>query len=404
MLGFPGMTRNKRFRLMMFALVFAIVAGLFAVAETAVRIRQWLRYGMAVGIEDTYTFDPVSGLRVPIPGGTFGPIHINSRGFRGADIDVPKPDNVLRVAFLGSSTTYCAEVSSDEAAWPHIVAAALRKNWPAVSLDYVNGGVPGFTASTTLRNLRARVTPLAPDVIVIYEGHNDISRNSFDLAVKKGLIAKRLGDELMWPAKYSLLWYLVEKNLQILGQQRIAASTSRKKLTYEKEALVAPFRRDFRELIEESKKVAKLVVVVTLSNRLRSEQSVEDRIGSSVTHLYYMPYMTVDGLLNAYRDYNDIIRAVAQESGALLVSGEDEIPGNGENFVDSIHFTDRGSRAMAERTVRQLIASDEFRNLATTRSAYKATEPGGHSAGVITAAPRSSGRQSAPAAGAALRP
>src|SRR5215471_5362125 len=97
----------------------AIFATTFGLAEIAVRVRHRLKFGTFWGIEDTYTIDPKSGLRIPIPGGHFGGIHINSLGFRGPEISIPKPRSTLRVAFLGSSTTFCGEVSSNENAWPH---------------------------------------------------------------------------------------------------------------------------------------------------------------------------------------------------------------------------------------------------------------------------------------------
>ena len=360
-------------RIMLAALVFVAFAVLLAAAETAVRIRQWVKYGAAFGIEDTYTVDPVSGLRVPVPGTSFGPIHINSLGFRGPEIIVPKPASTLRVAFLGSSTTYCAEVSKIEASWPHLVTKALQDKWPGATVDYVNAGVPGFTVKSTLRNLQLRVAPLQPDVIVIYEGHNDLSRNSFELAVKEGLISKRLEQELMWPSKYSLLWYLVEKNLRILQQQR-AANTGLK-LRFDRETLVAPFRRDLIDLVRTGQQVADLVVVVTLSNRLRPDQTAEQQVRASVTHLYFMPYMSTDSLIEAYAAYNDQVRQVAEDSGALLVSEENFILPDGDEFVDSIHFTDKGSSAMANRVIRALLTSDRLRQLISSKLSYRSIEP-----------------------------
>lgn len=354
-----------KLRLMLTALVVVAMAGLYLAAETAVRIRQWIKYGTAFEIEDTYTLDPVSGLRIPKPGGTFGPVHINSLGFRGPEIAVPKPPATLRVAFLGSSTTYCAEVSGNDAVWSNLVIQAMRRKWPALSVDYVNAGVPGFTVKNTLRNLEMRVAPLRPDIIVIYEGHNDISRNSFELAVKDGLIKERLGQELSWPSKYSLLWYLVEKNLLILRQQHTAAVVP--KLKFDPETLVAPFRHDLRELVKASEKDAKLVVIATLSDRLRKEQTPEQRMQASITHLYYMPYMSTDGLIEAYASYNYAIRRVARENGALLVAGEDSIPADAQDFADSIHFTDKGSLAMADRVARGLLASDEVAKLVSQK-------------------------------------
>jgi lysophospholipase L1-like esterase len=67
--------------------------------------------------------------------------------------------------------------------------------------------------------------------------------------------------------------------------------------------------------------------------------------------------MTPDQLVAAFDAYNAVIRALARTSGAFLIDGETDIPGDESHFVDSIHFTDRGSRRMADRVYRGLIDS-----------------------------------------------
>jgi len=87
---------------------------LFAIAEAGVRIRHYLKYGGFHGIENSYMIDKKTGLRIPKPGKTMGGISINSLGFRGPEIDEKKPKNLIRMAFIGASTTYCAGVSNND--------------------------------------------------------------------------------------------------------------------------------------------------------------------------------------------------------------------------------------------------------------------------------------------------
>src|SRR2546425_12595206 len=111
--------------LLLAATVVTISVALFGAAELGVRVRQHIKFGNLLRIEDTYTLDPKSGMRIPVPGGSFGGIHVNSMGFRGPELKTPKSRHTLRIAFLGSSTTYCAEVSNNENTWPHLVAETL---------------------------------------------------------------------------------------------------------------------------------------------------------------------------------------------------------------------------------------------------------------------------------------
>ena len=61
-----------------------------------------------------------------------------------------------------------------------------------------------------------------------------------------------------------------------------------------------------------------------------------------------MPYMTPAGLIESFDAYNDAIRKVAREEGAILVEAAHAVPGEASQFVDSVHFNDQGSATMAD--------------------------------------------------------
>ena len=245
--------------------VLAICIVLLLLAEIGVRIRNKLLHGDFWGIENTYTLDSASGLRIPIPGGRFGPISINSFGFRGPEISEDKPANRLRIAFLGGSTTYCAEVSSNEMTWPHLVWKALHERWPGLDLDYINAEVPGYSTRALLPALEKRVARFSPDIIVIYEATNDLSANSYEMARDQGVIADRPQvDDFDWLTRNSLLALLVRKNLEIMRLQRLATGNFGK-AKLDTVRLDAEFRKDYMNLVTASANVAKVVVTVTFA-------------------------------------------------------------------------------------------------------------------------------------------
>lgn len=350
------------------------IALLCVVAEVGVRVRHYAKYGDFWGIEDTYTTDAATGLRTPIPNGRFGGISINSLGFRGPEIAMPKPPHTTRIAFLGASTTYCAEVTNNEATWPDLVVRALGTRWQDARLDYVNAGVPGFTVADSEVDLTARVAELEPDVVVIYHATNDLSQNSATLAREAGLLAAPTEQQLHWPAKYSLLWYLVEKNLRVIGQRDLEQSTNA--LSYDPETLAIPFRRDLLSLVETSKRIAPDVVLMTFATQLRREQAPDEQAKAAVTARYYMPYMSVAGLVDGYESYNRVIRDVAATTGVQLIEAEREVPGDTAHFFDSVHLTDLGSKVLADRVTDGLASSDTFIALLTARQAQLATGSG----------------------------
>lgn len=322
-------------------------------AEGSIRMLQWLRHGTAGTVESLYATDPALNLRIPRPGASTPTIQINSMGFRGPEIEQEKPAGRIRIAFLGASTTFCAEASGNAAVWPHLVTLGLQQRYPERSFDYVNAGVPGYTLRSILAGLRLRVAPLRPDVIVIYEATNDMSAELRELARAQGLYAQARVENPSALAQYSVLWSLVEKNWQIRRSQS-EARTRQGRLEFDPVRIGGAFRRDLLELVGEAQRAAPLVVVATFTYQLRSDQTSERQLDAAASALYYMPFMSPAGLIRGYERYNEIIRDVARETGALLVADELAIPGDPVHFADSVHLTDAGNRAMAERVVRVL--------------------------------------------------
>jgi lysophospholipase L1-like esterase len=265
----------------------------------------------------------------------------------------------LRVAFLGASTTFCAEVSQDAAAWPHQVGVQLRAAYPALSVDAVNAGVPGYVVDTSLENWQQRVQPLKPDVVVIYHATNDLSKDSRALAVARG-VQESGRQETSWLAAHSMLWFLVEKSLEAKAAQQRAVS-DRPRIMAIPPTLPESFRQRLRQLVTTVQASGALVALPTFSYRLRREQGQKEQLAAAESALYYMPYMSLEALLQGYEGYNQAIRQVAQETGALLIEGELTIPGDERHFTDSVHFSDAGSAAMAQRVSDALLASSSFK-------------------------------------------
>lgn len=381
--GSSGQSLSRR-RKALFSIIVVLVgclAGL-SLLEAVVRVRQWVKYGSMRSVEDTFTLDPATRLRVPIANKTTGNIHINSLGFRSPELTLPKPAGVVRLAFLGGSTTYCAEVSGNEMTWPHLVWQSLSAALPESKFDYVNAGVPGYGIEHLLLNLQRRVRAFAPDVIVVYEATNDFSADSRELAIQRGLVDRSSPFGETWPSKYSLVWFLLERNLTIWRLQAAARDPARK-LAYDARQLSRGFERRLTDLVRAGQEMAPVVAVASFSPRLRRGEPRDIQREAAVTALYYMPYMTVEGLISGYEEYNRVIREVASRTGALYIGGEDRIPPDSAHYTDSVHFTDAGSRAMANRVTEALLAAATFRSLVA-----KETSAGGRWIHAVTAESR----------------
>lgn len=334
---------------------------LLAAAEGLVRYRHYLRVGTAVSQDALYSVDEKLQLRVLNAGVRTERMSINSKGFRGPEIETPKPEGRVRIAFLGASTTFCAEVSGDAAVWPQLVVEQLRAKFPQTSFDFINGGVPGYTVKSSLKNLHHRVAQHRPDIVVIYHATNDLSGEMRTLASAQPAFRDAAESvRQSWLERRSLLWDLVVKNVRVLRAQEQAADVGGQHLQFDPAGIGKGFHADLGALAKDSADIAARVAVATFSTRLRPEQTLEQRRQAAVSALVYMPFMSLDGLLKGYARYNEVIRDVAAQEDLLLIGEENSIPGDDKNFVDTVHFTDEGSRKMAQRVVQALSADERI--------------------------------------------
>lgn len=100
-----------------------------------------------------------------------GTIRINSRGFRGEEVLLPKPEGEFRIACLGGSTTLDEEVLNEMETYPASLQEELRRLGYKVSV--INAGCSNYASDQTLINYAVRVSHCDPDLVVLNEGIND---------------------------------------------------------------------------------------------------------------------------------------------------------------------------------------------------------------------------------------
>lgn len=345
-------------------LVVVVIVFFLALAEGTVRLRQWMQTGHSGKISDLFREE--NGLRVLVPNARTRTISINAQGFRGPSLAQPKAANDLRIAFIGASTTFCAEVSGDNMTWPHLVTETIQKEYSDIHVDYVNAAVPGYTVKSSLINFRRRVAALHPDVTIIYHATNDISWETRWLALEQGVYEEPQNEDTSWLAEHSQLWYLVMKNLRIKEAQNDARE-ARMRLDISGSRLGVSFRKELTELVNEAMKVSSMVVLIEFSHRIRPEQTPDQQLAAASSALYYMPFMDPQGLLEVFTRYNRIIAEVASATGAYLIENETVIPADSEHFNDSVHFRDAGSRVMAQHVAEALLHNPGFQVIANSK-------------------------------------
>jgi lysophospholipase L1-like esterase len=369
---FERMSKAKRGLIVTGALLLALVL-LFAVAEGAVRARAWV----LETIDAFVHIDPVLNIRVPNPS-TAGVlagqsrIRINSVGFRSPELSLkPASPNTVRLAFLGASTTFCAEVSSNEATWPYLVVGAVQRHYPGVKIEFINAAVVGYTMHDSLVRFEAQVRPYKPDVVFVYDAAADLSWETRLVAIQQHLMDGPLFSpgETNFLIKNSMLLFLAKKNIVNIVRVRQGDNLAYK-IRPDFDALAQTYSDAVKVLALSIRDAGAMPVLITFSPRLRREQTADEKEAvARLMEYYFMPYLTPDQMIEGYTAFNNAMRRVASETNAVLVGNESAIPADAAHYVDSVHFRDAGAAAMAKRVTAALLGNPRIDELIKSKEA-----------------------------------
>jgi len=112
-------------------------------------------------------------------------ITINTLGFRGPEFSEIKPPNTYRIFMVGGSTMFGAGATSDETTIPGYLQQLLNENDFEFDIEVINSGIQGADSNTELNLIKHKLITFSPDLIVIYDGWNDLRANHTPNVVKE---------------------------------------------------------------------------------------------------------------------------------------------------------------------------------------------------------------------------
>ena len=277
-------------------------------------------------------------------------VKINSDGFRGPELETPKPEDRVRLWCIGGSTTFDLFAADDAHTWPALLAQRLDAAWDA-SVDVVNGGVPGETALGGMSRLKH--SDLAPDLVILYTGPNELAQIRMH---------EPMGHELMLPSIATVR--VARRILPIVPVTPPEYEDHRLS-----ETQMSDLRRDLVGVVELGIPVV-LVTHAIYAQPGDSGDLARERVDVTSRLLRLTPEATID----AIDSYNRMVRELAEEHGLGLVDLRASFDGDSRWWVDSVHFSPEGSERAA-----QLLAEveNQLRTGVSDTSPYKYFPGGG---------------------------
>lgn len=266
---------------------------------------------------------------------------VNSLGFRGPELAPAKGPNTLRVWCAGGSTTFDICVSRDEAAWPAQLQRALAAASPGVKVEVINAGVPGEVLATNLRDFNRLADRLQPDVLVIYQGPNDL---------------RNIANNKFGPQEVKTGWYMELPLVRVLGDLLPPPAPPDAWARHRLEAAdLLPFEQQVQALIEAARRRGARVVLASHAFAAADHASAADAHGLMGRDARSYS-MTSRNLMAAYRAANQLLRQMAARQGLAFADVRAAVGSAPERWADGIHFTDAGAavagKAVADAVVK----------------------------------------------------
>lgn len=310
--------------------------------------------------------------KIPAPGFQRNDNRHDRHGFRGDEITAEKPQDSFRIVAVGGSTTYSTGVGDYRESYPDLLKDYLH-NAGFDSVEVINAGVAGYSSYENLINISFRVLPLEPDLIILYQGFNDISNRfvyprSRYASDNSGVDAPNFSARVMPPIwEYSTYLRLLgiragyintHGDLDMTDAHRRAQSSYANELwrqvnrgTYpggvfeevSAEQMLADnppihFQRNLVTAlgIAESHNVDVLLLTMVLSKDYHA------RTGSEKSKFY-----SSEAYQSAMARHNDITRRIAESTETPLFDLALEFPDDPSLLTDGLHMNAEGNRVRA---------------------------------------------------------
>ena len=265
------------------------------------------------------------------------PVHINAKGTRGADFQVPKPQGTFRILSLGDSRTFGWGMNNSETYSARLQQLLQQRCGNSPRIEVINAGVNAWSLPQMMVFFRDTALAWHPDVVLVAEanGWSQFSEKNSPEFVKQFMNRVRLKNFLR---HFAIYHYVVEVKLQ---------------------AYYGRYRTKFIPINPQTDKLFKEQQQKDPDALFRS--AVEGICGLAVSNhvqpvVLYLPMLSDLALTNAASDWS-VRSEAARKFDAPFVDLMPEVRPEGKSLyleADPVHFNVRGNELIARKLVESI--------------------------------------------------
>jgi lysophospholipase L1-like esterase len=246
----------------------------------------------------------------------------------------------------------------EEYTFPGLVEKGLSEARKGLKVEVGNAGLTGSRTSHTLAQLAIRIPPLRPDVVFVLDGGNDLldsMRPDYDPTTEDLRYVPKpdFGNWLFFRSRlYAVMASRWGDFRERSAREIFAKRASRRAMDpYSRPPRdaawnVPAFEAALVRMTALAQCIPCRIVLMTQPSLYKEQLSREEE---AALWMGFQGGVNLDPrfLLEGTRAYNDAIRRVAGERGALLVDLDPVVPKDLEHFFDDVHLTRKGNAAVA---------------------------------------------------------
>ncbi len=305
-------------------------------------------------------------------------VSINAIGFRGPELQSPKPKNGFRVWCIGGSTTFDIYAPSDDKAWPAQLGQLIQEKHPELAVEVINAGIPGEIIRGSIDDVAAFAEEIQPDVIILYHGPNDMQKilseqRMFSDQSSRGNHDKhqRHSEKTIQSQDFGLgqvLLYDIAL-FRVMGRwlqtgQHMQISLPDGGLNQQNQLLI---QQELAHAIKISRSIGASPVAV--SHALRAPPYAQGEEARKLTgEATMLLQLSPESTIRAYATYNYILQTIAQKEGLLFADVRAAVPPDQKYWGDTTHFKEPGSAIAAQRIADTILQSSLIRDWKNKRN------------------------------------
>lgn len=279
------------------------------------------------------------GLKLLNPLASRPNFRINSLGLRDADVVMPKPNGLQRIAIIGGSSVMGEKAETNAARFSDILESSSIKG-NSIGIDVINAGVAGAMVSDIGKMIDYIVPRANPDIIIIYPGGNDVSQVCIP--------AKSMTRQHAYAPQLPEWWLSTTTLRNRTAWLRPEVFTSGKADVPAPHINVTDYGNRLSDIVDRAKAGAQKVYLMTNARAFGPNQSPETLARASAQLRAFASCFSPMQLSNEFDIINEQIRIVARRSGVGLIDTDTFIPHDEQFFADSVHFSITGEHRAAE--------------------------------------------------------